>query len=71
MIWLLFNTYAQHCDEANNRIANFINILRRPETVAERSKAFTVFARSEARIIGSISIQSMDDWCVYAFILGL
>jgi hypothetical protein len=40
-----------------------------PVTVAERSKACTVFARSEAGIVGSNSSQGMDVWwlCVYAF----
>jgi hypothetical protein len=31
-----------------------------PVTVAERSKACTVFARSEAEIVGSNLTQSMD-----------
>jgi hypothetical protein len=31
-----------------------------PVTVAERSKACTVFARSEAAIVGSNSTQGMD-----------
>jgi hypothetical protein len=31
-----------------------------PVTVAERSKACTVFARSEAGIVGSNSTQGMD-----------
>jgi hypothetical protein len=38
-----------------------------PVTVAERSKACTVFASSEAVIVGSNSAQGMDVWCVYAF----
>jgi hypothetical protein len=40
-------------------------------TVAERSEACTVFARSEAGIIGSNPTQGMDVWCVDAFILCL
>jgi hypothetical protein len=32
-------------------------------TVAERSKAWTVFARSEAGIMGSNPTQGMDVWC--------
>jgi hypothetical protein len=40
-------------------------------TVAERSKACTVFARWEAGIVGSNSTQGMDVWCVYVFILCL
>jgi hypothetical protein len=39
--------------------------------VAERSKACTVFARSETRIMGSNPTQGMDVWCVYVFILCL
>jgi hypothetical protein len=39
-----------------------------PVTVAEGSKACTVFARSEAGIVGSYPTQGMDVWCVYAFI---
>jgi hypothetical protein len=38
-------------------------------TVAERSKAWTVFTRSGAGIVGSNPTQGMDVWCVYAFIL--
>jgi hypothetical protein len=40
-------------------------------TIAARSKACTVFARSEARIVGSNLTQGMNVWCVYAFILCL
>jgi hypothetical protein len=40
-------------------------------TVAVRSKTCTVFARSEAVIVGSNPTQSMDVWFVYAFILCL
>jgi hypothetical protein len=42
-----------------------------PVTVAEQSKAWSVFARSEAGIVGSNPIQGMDVWYVYVFILGL
>jgi hypothetical protein len=38
-----------------------------PVTVAEQSKAYTVFARSEAMIVSSNPTQGMDVWCVYAF----
>jgi hypothetical protein len=38
-----------------------------PVTVAERSKACTVFARSEAGIVGSNPTQGMDVRCVCAF----
>jgi hypothetical protein len=39
-----------------------------PVTVAERSKTCTVFVLSEAGIMGSNPTQSLDVWCVYAFI---
>jgi hypothetical protein len=40
---------------------NIIGVIHsRPVTVAERSKACTVFARSEAGIVGSNPIQGMD-----------
>jgi hypothetical protein len=42
-----------------------------PVTVAERSKAYTVFACSEAGILGSNPTQGMDIWYVYVFILCL
>jgi hypothetical protein len=42
-----------------------------PITVAARSKAWTVFARSDAGIVGSNLTQGMVVWCVYAFILCL
>jgi hypothetical protein len=41
----------------------------KPVTVDERAKACTVFARSEAGIVGSNPTQGMDVWRVYAFIL--
>jgi hypothetical protein len=36
-----------------------------PVTVAERYEAWTVFARSEAGIMGSNPTEGMDVWCVY------
>jgi hypothetical protein len=42
-----------------------------PITIAARSKAWTVFARSDAGIVGSNPTQGIDVWCVYAFILCL
>jgi hypothetical protein len=42
-----------------------------PITVAARSKAWTVFARSDAGMVGSNPTQGMDVWCVYVFILCL
>jgi hypothetical protein len=38
---------------------------------AERSKAWTLFARLDAGIVASNPTQGMDDWCVYVFILCL
>jgi hypothetical protein len=38
----------------------------RPVTIAERPKAWTVFARSDAVIVGSNSTSGMDVWCVCA-----
>jgi hypothetical protein len=35
-----------------------------PITVAVRSKAYTVFARSEPGIVGSNPTQGMDVWCL-------
>jgi hypothetical protein len=40
-------------------------------TVVAWSKARTVFARSDAGIVGSNPTQGMDVWCEYAFILCL
>jgi hypothetical protein len=42
-----------------------------PVTVARRSEACTVFARSEAGIVGSNPTQGMDGWYVYVLILCL
>jgi hypothetical protein len=42
-----------------------------PVTVAEQSKACTVFTRSEVGIVGSNHTQVMDVWYVYMFILCL
>jgi hypothetical protein len=39
--------------------------------MATRSKAWNVFARSDAGIVDSNPTQGMDVWCVYAFILCL
>jgi hypothetical protein len=61
------------CHDQSNRQEFFIHSIFKPVTVAERSKAYTVFARSEAGIVGSNSTQGMDVWylvfvcvCVYA-----
>jgi hypothetical protein len=40
-------------------------------TVVEHSKAWTVFACSNAEIVGSNPTQGMDVWCVDGFILCL
>jgi hypothetical protein len=44
---------------------NFTNIVKLPVTVVERSKACTVFTRSEAGTMGSNPTQGMDVWCVW------
>jgi hypothetical protein len=36
----------------------------RPVTAPERSKACTVFARSEAGVVGLNPTQGMDVWCL-------
>jgi hypothetical protein len=36
---------------------------QKPVTVAARPKAWTVFARSDAGIMGSNPTQGMDVWC--------
>jgi hypothetical protein len=50
------------------RYFNIVYMVRPPVTVAERSKACTVFARSEAGIAGSKTTQGMDVWCVCVFL---
>jgi hypothetical protein len=52
-------------------ICNGIIRILVPITVAARSKAWTVFARSDAGIVGSNPAQGMDVWDVYGFILCL
>jgi hypothetical protein len=46
---------------------NYVNITvsLKQVTVAERSKEYIVFARSEAGIMGSNPIQGMDIQCLY------
>jgi hypothetical protein len=41
-----------------------------PLTVAERFKAWTVFARSEAGIVDLNPTQGVDVWYVYVFMLS-
>jgi hypothetical protein len=57
--------------ETVHKLIKYMHLFLGPVTVAERSKAWTVFARSEAGIVGSNLTQGMDVWCVYAFILCL
>jgi hypothetical protein len=45
----------------------FLFILKKPVTVAEQSKAYTVFARSEAGIVGSSPTQCMYGVCMCLF----
>jgi hypothetical protein len=49
----------------------YLGYLTTPVTVAEPSKACTVFARSEAGIVGSNPTQVKHVWYVYVFILCL
>jgi hypothetical protein len=49
--WILFNTFHEF---------THAKMLPMPVTVAVRSKACTVFARSEERIVGSNPTQGMD-----------
>jgi hypothetical protein len=46
-----------------------IFLISRSVTVAERSNACAVFARSEAVIVSSNPTQGMNVWCVYVIIL--
>jgi hypothetical protein len=50
---------------------NGVHYFWTPVTVAERSKAWTVIASSNAGIVGSNPNQGMDFWCVNTFILCL
>jgi hypothetical protein len=57
---------ARSRDRISMRWIIFFNLPNRPITVAARSKARTVFARSNAGILGSNPTQSMDV-CVRLF----
>jgi hypothetical protein len=48
--------------ECSQLISNIIKFM--PVTTAERSKACTVFARSQAGIVGSNRTQGIEDWCL-------
>jgi hypothetical protein len=51
-----------------SRHINLCKIMwKSPVTVAEQSKACTVFARSEAGIVVSNPTQGMDVWCLCVF----
>jgi hypothetical protein len=66
-------TYIIFHSSQNINVSSEINVCAylMPVTVAELSKACTVFARSEAGIVGSNPTQSMDIWYMYVFILCL
>jgi hypothetical protein len=57
------------CSRAICRILSPVKI--EAVTVADRSKACTIFVRSEVVIVGSNSTQNMDVLYVYVFILCL
>jgi hypothetical protein len=55
------------CENFNCTVHMFLHLYDMPITVAMRSKAWTVFARSNAGIMGSNPIQGMDVClCVYS-----
>jgi hypothetical protein len=57
--------YASNSQSDNIHVCN----IHKPVTVAEQSKACTVYARSEPGFMGSNPTKGMDVWClcVYAF----
>jgi hypothetical protein len=64
--------FFKYCHEINIPWNNVFLIycwvlVKLPVTVDDRSKACTVFARSEAGMVGSNPTQDMDIWYVYAF----
>jgi hypothetical protein len=72
IVWPFHESFSSHIYEYN--LLNIFSlilgyIIPSPVTVAERSKTYTVFARSEAGILGSNPTQDMDFW--YVFILCL
>jgi hypothetical protein len=53
---------------STNNVIHVLYSLTWPVTITERSKACTVFTRSEAGILGSNPTRGMDIWCVCAFL---
>jgi hypothetical protein len=43
-------------------------MIKKPVTVAERCKAYTVFARSKSEIVRSNPTQGMDVWCLFVYV---
>jgi hypothetical protein len=82
-VYCLMSLHSAHriysYDSRNEKKIIFLNSINKfalimetqPVTVAERSKASTVFARSDAGVAGSNPTQDMDVCCVYVFILCL
>jgi hypothetical protein len=60
-----------HCNFKHHCNYSTCKVFKSPVTVAEQSKTCTVFAPSEAGIVGSNPTQGMDVWFVYMFILSL
>jgi hypothetical protein len=58
VVFIVFVCWSRHFK------LEFLTLCKR----AERSESCTVFARSEAVIVGSILTQGMNVWCVYAFL---
>jgi hypothetical protein len=54
-----------------NLVTALIKYTGWPDTVAARSKTWTVFARLDAGIVSSNPTHGMNVWCVYACILCL
>jgi hypothetical protein len=58
------------CSTSLKRTLHFMYVCIKPlpVKVAELSKACTVFARSEAGIVGSNPTQGMEVWCLFVYV---
>jgi hypothetical protein len=68
---MLFSSIADGSHECNSEVSLFHRTedAAEPVTVTARSKAWTVFSRSDSGFVGSNPSQVMDVSYVYAFIL--